>query len=141
MEKDEDYISDIVECKISRVALRRDGILHIDIQPEQHFAITDFRELMDAAFRIGNGKKFLNLITVGKYTIPDHETRIMSTSKDGSSYKYADAFVINSLPQKLVGNFYMRFYTPFVPTRFFNSQSEALKWLKKQKVIKEHPAL
>lgn len=125
-----DYISTVEQGRISKIALRTDGILHIDIKANELFQAGDFNEVMDAAFKIGKGKKFYNLITVGEYTIADHAARVLSTSKEGSYYKLADAFVINSLPQKLVANFYMNFHKPFVPTRFFNSKSEALAWLR-----------
>lgn len=120
----------VQEGRISKIALRTDGILQIDIKANELFQAGDFNELMAAAYKIGKGKKFYNLITVGEYTIADHAARVLSTSKEGSYYKLADAFVINSLPQKLVANFYMNFHKPFVPTRFFNSKSEALTWLK-----------
>jgi hypothetical protein len=128
--EDSDYTSEIIETPVSKVALRADGILHIDLKPNQFFSGTDYKDLMDAAYKIGKGKRFLNLITVGEDTTVDNEGRVFSTSKEGAIYKIADAFVINSLPQKLIGNFYMNFHKPYVPTRFFNSKEEALKWLK-----------
>lgn len=128
-----EYVSAVLEYRISKVALRADGILHISIKPEEEFTLDDYKELMDAALKIGNGRKFLNLISVGQDTIPDHETRNMSTSQKGSIYKIADAFVIHSLPQKLIGNFYMNFHKPVVPTRFFTKEEEAIEWLMKFK--------
>lgn len=128
-----EYISEVLEYRISKVALRADGILHISIKAEEEFTVDDYKDLMDAALKIGHGHKFLNLISVGQDTIPDHETRKMSTSQEGSIYKIADAFVIHSLPQKLIGNFYMNFYKPFVPTRFFTKEEEAIDWLLKFK--------
>jgi hypothetical protein len=41
----------------------------------------------------------------------------------------ADAFVIDSLAQRILGNFYLKFNKPQFPTRFFNSKEEALIWL------------
>ncbi|MCW3075555.1 MAG: hypothetical protein JWO32_164 [Bacteroidetes bacterium] len=128
------YISEVITGRICKVALRRDGILHIDIKADESFVENDFHEIMDAAYSIGKGKKFYNLITVGAYTVPDHQSRELSTHKSGSIYKLADAFVIHSFSQKLVANFYMNFHKPYVPTRFFNSVQPALEWLKEQKI-------
>jgi hypothetical protein len=135
MDPEVNYVSEVIKCRIATVALRADKILHIDIAPDEIFVVDDFNEIMAAAYKIGRGKKFLNLITVAKDTVPDHESRAMSTSKEGSIYKLADAFVITSLAQKLVGNFYMNFHKPYVPTHFFNNEQEAVKWLKKQEVL------
>lgn len=125
----EKFISDVIECRISQVALRPDGILLITIKPEELFSVSDYRELMDAAQSIGKGEKFLNLIIVGAHTVPDHDSRSLSTSEKGSKYKLADAFVISSLSQKLIANFYMNFHKPYVPTHFFNDEKKAIEWL------------
>lgn len=125
----EKFISDVIQCRISQVALRPDGILLINIKSEEFFSVSDYQELMDAAKSIGKGEKFLNLIIVGEHTIPDHDSRVLSTSQKGSKYKLADAFVINSLSQKLIANFYMNFHKPYVPSRFFTDENKAIEWL------------
>lgn len=127
------YISKIYEYRISRVGLRYDGIMHIDIKSNELFTADDYKDVLKAVFEVGHGQKFLNLITIGKFTTADHDSRELSTSLEGGLYKLADAFVIQSLSQKLVANFYMNFHKPSVPTRFFNSEVEALEWLKQQK--------
>ena len=98
-----------ISTRISTVFLRDDGILHINIKPDNEFTVFDFNELVGAAKEIGNGRKFLNLIIVCNNTLPDNESRIASASEKGSVYKIADAFVINSLAQTLIANFYMKF--------------------------------
>jgi hypothetical protein len=42
----------------------------------------------------------------------------------------ADAFVIHSLPQKILGNFFLKFKQPSIPTKFFSSEKSAIEWLK-----------
>ncbi len=119
----------IVNTRISEVFVRDDGILQINIAPNKDFIISDYEELMSAAKEIGNGEKFLNLIVVGDSTLVDNETRIVSCSEEGSQYKKADAFVIQSLAQALIMNFYIKFNKPFVPTHFFKKEEDALEWL------------
>ena len=129
-------IANSITTKISVVSLREDGILLIEIKPDKEFTVFDFNELVAAAKDIGNGQKFLNLIIVGDNTLPDNEARVASCSKAGSIYKIADVFVINSLAQTLVANFYMKFNKPFVPTRFFKNKGDAIIWLKEQNNLK-----
>lgn len=119
----------IIHCDISEVYLLSDDMLMIDIQAEKEFEVKDFEQLVDAAFELGKGRKFYNLVVVGSHTLPSHDARVASTSKEGSIYKMADAFVIHSFSQKLIGNFYMNFHKPYVPTRFFNSVEKAKAWL------------
>lgn len=119
----------IIQCDISTVTRISQDTLYIEIVPDREFEIKDFHQLMDAAYKIGRGKKFYNLINVGEYTTPNHDARVASTSEVGSIYKLADAFVIHSIPQKVISNFYMSFHKPAVPTRFFTSIEAANEWL------------
>ena len=123
------FVSEKIITRISTVQLREDGVLLIDIKQDESFGIRDMWELIEAARKIGGGKRFLNLILVGAHTTPDEESRILSTSEEGSIYKIADAFVIYSLPQVLAANIYMKFNKPSVPTKFFKNVKDAENWL------------
>lgn len=127
---EETISSEQIQLRITTVQLRPDGVLDIRIKPEELFVEQDAIELIEAAGRIGNGKRMANLIRVGKYTTADNPARALSCSQFGSRYKLADAFVISSMPQAIVGNFYLKFNKPCVPTRFFFSEQEAEEWLK-----------
>lgn len=118
-----------IYCDISKVIQLNEDTLFIDILADVEFEIKDFNQLKDAAFEIGKGKKFYNIINVGEFTTPNHEARTASTSVEGSIYKLADAFIIHSIPQKVIGNFYMAFHKPTVPTKFFTSLENAKEWI------------
>jgi hypothetical protein len=118
-----------VECNSSLVFLRDDGILQINVKDNVYFEEKDVVDLINAAETIGGGKKFLNLIRVGKGVILDSKGRILSSSIEGCKYKLADAFVINSLAQQLIANFIIKFERPPVPTSFFKDEESAVKWL------------
>ncbi len=118
-----------IETRITTLYVREDGISVLDIKPNEMFNLKDAEEAIAAAYAIGKGKKFKNLILVGEHTIADIEAVKLSCSEKGSVYKLADAFVINSLPQKLIANFYIRVVKPVTPTRFFTKPEDAEKWL------------
>lgn len=119
----------IIHCDISTVELIGEDILYIDIKAETDFDMKDFYQLKEAARIIGNGKRFYNLVNVGPYSTPSHDAREASTSIEGSIYKLADAFVVRTYPQRMIGNFYMTFHKPHVPTRFFNDIDSAMNWI------------
>ena len=119
-----------IRKRISSVKVRHDGILQIDIDAGEEFGFMDMQDLIDAAQQLGDGKKFLNLIKLGEYTLLDYEARTFSASRIGSEFKIADAFVINSLSQKIVTNFYLKFHKPVVPTKIFTDTPKALEWLR-----------
>jgi len=128
--KQDKIIIQSIQCAISVVELREDGILEITIEGNKDFEMDDVEELMDAADSLGNGKKLLNLIVVGDGTLPNREAREFAASEEGSKYKLADAFVVKSLAQKIIGNFMKKFSYITVPTEIFTEREEAVKWLK-----------
>lgn len=109
--------------------LNEDHLL-IEVNPEIDFDEKDYLDLMDAAMRIGNGKKFLNLIKVAPNTYPTVKAWKKSASEEGSIYKLADAFVVSSLPQYLMSNLMVSIKSPSVPTKFFQNTAKAQQWLK-----------
>lgn len=114
----------------SEVKLREDGILQITIHDNVEVGIDICKELTNAYEKLLGNKKALLLHLVGKFVTMDKESREYSASEIGLKFSKAEAFVINSLPQKLIGNFYMRVNKPAVPTRFFDSIEKAEEWLK-----------
>lgn len=118
------------QTRITELFLSKDDFLQMEIRANEDFNINDCHELINAAKEIGNGRKFYNLIIVGEHTLADNEARTLSCSALGSIYKLADAFVISSLSQRIIANFYMKVNKPFVPTKFFNKVEEAIAWLK-----------
>ena len=118
-----------IKCDISEVTLIDTNVLFIDIEKEKDFEMKDFDQLKDAAGKRGNGIKFYNIVNVGDLTTPSADAQQASCSEEGSVYKYADAFVINSLAQKILANIYMKINKPVVPTRFFNNLDAAKLWI------------
>lgn len=118
-----------IKCRIAEVSLKSKDTIFIDIEADQLFNIDDYREVSEAAEILGNGNRMYNIINVGENTIPTKEAREKSCSLKGSIYKWADAFVILSLSQKIIANLMLKLNKPVVPTKFFNSLEEAEKWI------------
>lgn len=91
--------------------------------------MTDQDDINEAIGKIANGNKYLILTLGGKYTSYSQEVIKNSASPQNFKHTLADAFVINSTHQRLLVNFYMKVVKPPVPTRYFEEQEEAIKWL------------
>ena len=87
-------------------------------------------EVVSTLEKFGEGKKFPLLIVVGEYTLPTPEARAYIATPESDPYASAEAYVIQSFSQKLVGNVYLSFNKPARPTRLFNSEEKAIEWLK-----------
>jgi hypothetical protein len=82
------------------------------------------------------------LITKGRrYAAFTDGRGFMSITKEAMAYGgtpevndpvIAHAILINSLANRLLGNFIIKFHKPAAPTRIFTSESEALEWLRER---------
>lgn len=112
------------------IALRSDGIVLVTIKTNEDVEIKDVVEVVSALEEIGKGKKFPLLIVSPKYTLPSPEARAYIATAESDPFACAEAYVIQSFSQKLVGNIYISFNKPARPTRIFTSEEKAIEWLK-----------
>jgi hypothetical protein len=112
------------------MTLREDGIVQIDVFPEVEITIEDVKQGVQYLEEIGKGKKYPLLFVAQAYSLPSDRTREYLANRNSIPFSFAEAYVICSLPQKIVGNFYLRVNKPARPTQIFNSESDAVSWLK-----------
>jgi hypothetical protein len=93
------------------------------------FTIKETIEGISAIGELTIGRAYPVLKVAGKHASVDGESRKYIASGEGSRFSIAEAIVISSLAQKLIGNFYLKVEHPITPTKIFNSQLEAEKWL------------
>jgi hypothetical protein len=109
-----------------------DGIMEIhygDVQYNLEMAKT----VTDNSGKVCDHKKVLVLNVASRFSDVDSDARVYMSSDYALQYSIAEAFVLKSLSQRLIGNFYLKFQRPKVPTKLFSEIIEARKWLLKQK--------
>jgi glutamine synthetase type III len=126
------YSEIVAEIKLdhSRVVMRRDGILELHTNDEHEYEIKDVKENVEAFGRLSGGKKAPVLIIGGAFTSVSKEARVYMASEESLKYSLCEAFLLNSLPQKLLISFYIKANKPLVPSRAFSSHDKAVEWLK-----------
>ncbi len=112
--------------------LRNDGIVQVNFGDDVELDLKEATDIVNAIGVLAGDKKVLVLNIAGKNTSATSGAREHSASVEGSQFTIADAFVTNSLAQKILGNFYLNFHKPGVPTKIFNNECEAVTWLKAQ---------
>jgi len=117
-------ISDNFELEI-----HEDGYYLIVINGSREFTVEDLKILVKGQKELGENK-IPSLVLCA----PNAETNIdlLNTlaKKKFNPYSTADAFVLKSMAQKILANFYLKINKPERPTMFFNHKEEALVWLK-----------
>lgn len=128
MENSAEYIDYREYAKLIFI-LRKDGIVHYILKPDCMITLVDIVEHYDFFKEKYAGQKFLNVYEFKENAEIDDEARKWASDPTGNNFTIADAFVIQSMAQKMIGNFYLTFHKPVKPTRLFNSLEDALAWL------------
>ncbi len=119
-------------AKIS-MTIYENGLAHYFIKPQETLERENIQEVLKEIEKLGPEIKYLNLFEFSENADVDEETRQWAADSEGNKQTIADAIVIKSLAQKIIGNFYLKFNRPVKPTRIFNTASEAYQWLLEQK--------
>jgi hypothetical protein len=113
----------------TRASLRSDGILQLDVLPGSHNTVAHVKEAIEALGKTSGGKCYPLLIIAGKDASIDTEAMTFMAKENADPYSIAVAYLISSISQKLLGNFYLKFNKPSKTTRIFTSKEQALEWL------------
>lgn len=118
-----------IDLGFATVSKREDGIINTHVLIDDSINLEQAKLIFDAYMKLGKGEQTPHLFTVSKFVIMDKEVMEFFIST-ANKYGKADAFVLHSLPQKIVGNFYLQFYKPPIPTKLFTSEKKAITWLR-----------
>ena len=100
--------------------------MRYQIDQTDEISLQNVEEYLEAVKNLGGGKAFSNLVVMKEFIQVGNDHRKYAAGDESNMYTIADAFVINSMALKLVGNFYNRYNKPVRPTRIFNNKKDAL---------------
>ncbi len=116
-------VAQISYDKIARIVKKK-------VVDNSEIELTDCIENYEATKKITQGDKFLSLVD-GRdiQTSVSKEARAYTANVKRDGKHIAEALLVNSTAQKLVGNFYINVNKPQIPTKIFSSEEKALEWL------------
>lgn len=114
----------------SKITFREDGIIEVVFGDNELLTLEDCKEIVTVYREFVQGRKLPILHVIGKYMNVTKEAREYAASEEGLEFSLAEAFVFNSLPHRIIANFYLNINKPSAPTRFFKTKAEAEVWLK-----------
>lgn len=115
--------------KTTRMEWNGDGILRIHLLEGAEIGLEEARENQDLAQKLTAGRNHLALVFDSETFTVTPEARAFAAASNHSNRRIAMAYVTTSLANRLLGNFYIQFNKPIVPTRIFNSEISAHEWL------------
>jgi hypothetical protein len=121
-----------------RLRLLSNDIIHYTYLPNSEIDETEHQINHNALVElIGNGEKRSVLIDSDEFINITPEARKLIRTLESIVPISSRALVIESLNQRILANFYIRFYKPIVPTKIFNNYEDALQWLNKITILSD----
>jgi len=113
----------------TEVFLRPDNIVQLNAA-NHVFSIEDIKTNTRSIGELTNKQKTLVLVVAAEFSDMEKEARHFTSTAEAMKYSIAEAYVINSLAQRLLANFASTFLGFSVPVKFFNEIEPAVEWLK-----------
>jgi len=104
-------------------------LLHMTILEGAEIELENAIENYEAAVVLTGDTKHLLLVDAHATVYVSKEARAYSAELKPNS-PIAMAVIVSSTANRLIGNFYINFNKPKVPSRIFSSEEKAIEWLK-----------
>ena len=115
--------------------LENDNILFYRVKQGIEIDIYEITEMIKYVEEFMGNKKHYAVVDFGSNVMSTTEARkVYADSKYIQTYRIADAFLVKSLPLRLVANFFINITKPKVVTQLFTNEESAIKWLKSNKL-------
>ncbi len=121
----------IIETTAYLTWMGKDGIARTTAKPNADVTLKEAKENSIAVNSLSTGQNFPLLVDAREIRSITKEARDLFSLNNRSSYVNSFAIIIGSPLSRIIGNFFMGLNKPRVPVKLFNSEQEALVWLKK----------
>lgn len=91
--------------------------------------LNDVNENYEASVKLTRDKNFLSLVIAAPFTTLTKEAREAANREFMYKNTVAQAIIVQSIANRIMGNFLIKFYRPFCPSKLFKSKEEAVTWL------------
>lgn len=129
-------MSKTIHTEKFEIKLYETGVLENIVKKGQVIDVEDIKLLVKTNLTLTNNKHYAALIDGEELASFTKEAMEYSARNDISPKVLARAIMVNSLPKRIVGNFYIKITRPAVNTKLFNDRAKALIWLENR--MEEH---
>ena len=106
-----------------------DGILIVTIKDDLELTVDDIIDHRAIAKRMVGVQPHCVLAIAGERTQATEEARVYAAGNTPEG-RVAEAVIIRSRSVRLLGNFFLKFNKPGVPTKLFEDYEDAMQWLR-----------
>lgn len=116
---------------------KSERVLRVKLLENAEIELEDAVQNMRTSEQLTQGDRFLVLVDARATVTVSKEAREFAARQSERDGRIAEAFVVSSLANKLVGNFYINFNKPQVPTKIFSTEEKAMLWLQSHLYLTE----
>jgi len=121
-------IKEQIETTVCTISYKSE-IMYIEFKKDSIVELFHINEIIEERCAIQHEKKVLTIVDIRNLWQANVAAREKAASPAMTDHNIALAILSDSLPTRILGNFYMKFNKPNVPTKMFDSEAEALEWL------------
>ncbi|MEX1003699.1 MAG: hypothetical protein WDZ35_16385 [Crocinitomicaceae bacterium] len=117
-----------ISTEVVEFTIDQQGFLRITmLDTKAKFDLKEAKKQVKVVGQLTNDRKFLALVDMRKsYTVPTIEAKKHIASLDK---KIAEAIIINSLGNRIIGNLYLKLINNRYPSKLFSDEDKAIGWL------------
>jgi hypothetical protein len=117
-----------IDTPVANLILDND-VLFVKMKAGIEFDEATLEGLFIASNQLVEFKKRHVIVDTRKSFNSSPEVRNLYATDKYINYRYSDSFIVNSLPMRLLVNFYISFHKPKIPTKMFNNEKKAIEWI------------
>ncbi len=121
----------IVKLDFCEIIFHKAGFVELVFGDDTFIDISEGHQVVEILNSYLGDKKVPILQVLGKYMNFTKEAREYAVTKKGLKNILVSAYVLDSLPHKILANFFMKINKPPFPTKFFATRKEAEEWILK----------
>lgn len=118
-----------VTTKGAQIHFRKDGIIHIHYDDDL-LTLDDVKNVFNITRQNSPWDVAPIYLTGGTFTNQEKDARKFNGSDEVMKHCSAIAFLSKTAGEKILANFFIKFMKPSKPSKFFNTEEEAITWLK-----------
>jgi hypothetical protein len=123
-------MGEIIETRNASLWLGDDGIARSRQKPNVYSSIEDAREFVSAFNGLAGGRGRPLLADIRGVTSITKKARHFLAGDGQVKMITASALLVKSPVSRIIGNFFIGLNRPKIPVRLFDSEEEAVEWLK-----------
>ena len=118
-----------IKTRTAVISTFKENFVRMNMLENVILELKDMMDNHDAENRITSGKAHVVLIDTRLNSMSNDEARKFSSGDIPTKYRYAVAILFQGLPGRIGANSLIKNYLPKVPTKTFDNEQKAIKWL------------